>query len=104
MYITTAVILAVIGIILLANISNGVAAATGLVVAVLVAIIILKRNNEISQKTKNNRSGLKIITNVDVGGVFRLANIDGYDEDLELKVIRKHLYREGDYFWYESLG
>ena len=45
MYITTAVILAVIGIILLANISNGVAAATGLVVAVLVAIIILKRNN-----------------------------------------------------------
>ena len=101
MYITTAVILAVIGIILLANISNGVAAATGLVVAVLVAIIILKRNNEISQKTKNNRSGLKIITNVDVGGVFRLANIDGYDEDIELKVIRKHLYREGDYFWYE---
>ena len=101
MYITTAVILAVIGIILLANISNGVAAATGLVVAVLVAIIILKRNNEISQKTKNNRSGLKIITNVDVGGVFRLANIDGYDEDLELKVIRKHLYQEGDYFWYE---
>ncbi len=101
MYITTALIIAVIVILLLANISNGVAAATGLVIAVLIAIVILKRNNEIAQKTKNNRSDLKIITNVGVGGVFRLANIDGYDEDLELKVMRKHLYQEGDFFWYE---
>ncbi len=101
MYISIAIILAVIAIVLIANMSNGVAAATGLVVAVLVAIIILKRNSELVQKTKNKRSDLKIITNVGVGGVFRLANIDGYDEDLELKVMRKHMYQEGDYFWYE---
>lgn len=101
MYISTAIILAVIAIVLIASMSNGVAAATGLVVAVLVAIIVLKRNSELVQKTKNNRSDLKIITNVGVGGVFRLANIDGYDEDLELKVMRKHMYQEGDYFWYE---
>lgn len=101
MYITTALILGTILVIFLAGISNCIAAATGLVLAVLIAIVILKRNSEITAKTKNNRSGLKIISNVGVGGVFRLANIDGYDEDLELKVMRKHMYQEGDYFWYE---
>lgn len=101
MYLATALIIGVVLIASLAGMSNGIAAATGLVLAVLVAIVILKRNSEVSAKTKNNRSGLKIISNVGVGGVFRLANVDGYDEDLELKVMRKHMYQEGDYFWYE---
>ena len=43
MYITTAVILAVIGIILLANISNGVAAATGVMYAYWK--LLAERNN-----------------------------------------------------------
>lgn len=101
MYLATALIIGVILIAFLAGMSNGIAAATGLVLAVLVAIVILKRNQEVVSKNKNKRSDLKIITNVDVGGVFKLANIDGYDEDLELKVMRKHMYQEGDYFWYE---
>ena len=101
MYLATALIIGVILITFLAGMSNGIAAATGLVLAVLVAIVILKRNQEVVSKNKNKRSDLKIITNVDVGGVFKLANIDGYDEDLELKVMRKHMYQEGDYFWYE---
>lgn len=101
MYIATALIIGVVLIAFLAGMSNGIAAATGLVLAVLVTIVILKRNAEVTSKNKNNRSDLKIITNVGVGGVFKLANIDGYDEDLELKVMRKHMYQEGDYFWYE---
>ena len=101
MYLATALIIGIVLIAFLAGMSNGIAAATGLVLAVLVTIVILKRNAEVTSKTKNNRSDLKIITNVGVGGVFKLANIDGYDEDLELKVMRKHLYQEGDYFWYE---
>lgn len=101
MYLATALIIGIVLIAFLAGMSNGIAAATGLVLAVLVTIVILKRNAEVTSKTKNNRSDLKIITNVGVGGVFKLANIDGYDEDLELKVMRKHMYQEGDYFWYE---
>ena len=101
MYLATALIIGVVLIAFLAGMSNGIAAATGLVLAVLVTIVILKRNAEDTSKNKNNRSDLKIITNVGVGGVFKLANIDGYDEDLELKVMRKHMYQEGDYFWYE---
>lgn len=101
MYLATALIIGVVLIAFLAGMSNGIAAATGLVLAVLVTIVILKRNAEVTSKNKNNRSDLKIITNVGVGGVFKLANIDGYDEDLELKVMRKHMYQEGDYFWYE---
>lgn len=101
MYLATALIIGIVLIAFLAGMSNGIAAATGLVLAVLVTIVILKRNAEVTSKNKNNRSDLKIITNVGVGGVFKLANIDGYDEDLELKVMRKHMYQEGDYFWYE---
>lgn len=101
MYLATALIIGVVLIAFLAGMSNGIVAATGLVLAVLVTIVILKRNAEVTSKNKNNRSDLKIITNVGVGGVFKLANIDGYDEDLELKVMRKHMYQEGDYFWYE---
>lgn len=83
--------------------SNGTLSATGLVIAVILGIIILKRNFDLTQKlkTKNTKENELVINNVGVGGVFKLANVDGYDEDLTLKVKRKHMYQEGDYFWYE---
>ena len=42
-----------------------------------------------------------IIQNVQRGGVIRLLNVDGQNGDLDLKVVGRNLYMEGDYSWFE---
>lgn len=81
--------------------SSSVLAATLAVLAVLVVIFIVKRNMDLRKQTgSTKREKMHLhITNVDVGGVFKLSNVNG--EDLELKVMKRHLYQEGDFFWYE---
>ena len=41
------------------------------------------------------------ILNVEKGGVLQLQGVGEISEDLTLKVLAKHLYREGDFYWHE---
>ncbi len=81
--------------------STGAFSAIGLVLAVVAVIAIAKRNFDIKKNTSKYGEDLLIIQNVKEGGVIKLANVDGYDQDLDLKVIGRNLYMEGDYSWYE---
>lgn len=68
-----------------------------------ILIFAIGRNIGISNaasKTAKKSKSLDI-TNMDIGGVFKLANIKGYNEDLTLKVMHKHLYQQGNYMWFE---
>lgn len=81
--------------------STGFLAALGLIAAVLMIIVLAKRNFDLKQSMNKYPDDMRIIQNVKEGGVIKFANIDGYNEDLELKVIGRNLYMEGDYSWYE---
>lgn len=81
--------------------STGFLAALGLIAAVIMIIVLAKRNFDLKQNMSKYPEDMRIIQNVKEGGVIKLANIEGYDNDLELKVIGRNLYMEGDYSWYE---
>ena len=81
--------------------STGFLASLGLIAAVILIIALAKRNFDLKQSISKYPEDMRIIQNVKEGGVIKLANIDGYDQDLELKVIGRNLYMEGDYSWYE---
>lgn len=84
------------------SMSSGFLAALGLVFGVILVILIAKRNMDIKNSTKKRfADDMLVIQNVKEGGVIKLSNIDGYDSDLELKVVARNLYMEGDYSWYE---
>jgi len=76
---------------------NGVFLALGF----LLAFIILKRNFEINKNLYKTPENALHITNVDKGGIFELSGIGKQSENMTLKVLAKHLYQQGDYFWYE---
>ena len=73
------------------------------VLTILLLLIIIMRGislyNE-KQKLDKYKNKLDII-NVDKGGIFKLTGVGEYSEELTLKVLAKHLYKEGDYSWYE---
>lgn len=81
--------------------STGFLAAIGLIFAVVMIIVLAKRNFDLKQSLNKYPEDMRIIQNVKEGGVIRLANVEGYDTDLDLKVIGRNLYMEGDYSWYE---
>ncbi len=81
--------------------STGFLAALGLIAAVILIITLAKRNFDLKQNMTKYPEDLRIIQNVKEGGVIKIANLDEYDTDLELKVIGRNLYMEGDYSWYE---
>ncbi|MBQ3311636.1 DUF4178 domain-containing protein [bacterium] len=94
------VILAVVAFII--PMSSGLLASLGLIFTVVLIIALIRRNAELKEKCKENDYGDSlIIQNVREGGVIKLANVEGYNEDLELKVIGRNLYTEGDYSWFE---
>lgn len=102
MYILIYGIIFLVLIFALVPFSSSFLAIFGLILAVIMVIAIVKRNATMINKIKDKYpADALIIQNVDVGGVMKIANIDGYDEDLELKVIGKNLYVEGDYSWFE---
>ena len=75
----------------------------GLVLFALIlifGILVYKRNEEIAYRVNDTARDALHITNVDVGGVFKLTGVDTVN-DYTPKVIGKHLYKEGDYYWYE---
>lgn len=83
-------------------ISSGFISSLALIVAVVALLMMLKRNFEISKHNLNKQpEDMLIIQNVQKGGIIRVANVDGFDTDIDLKVINRNLYIEGDYSWYE---
>ncbi len=72
-----------------------------LAIAVLLAVIFIKRNQDLKKNIYKMPEDALHITNVDKGGVFKLTGVGEYSEELNLKVLAKHLYREGDFYWWE---
>ncbi len=100
--ITVIIILFVLAIVLAPIFSGALIAALLLLTAIVVGIIIWKRNYEMKKTVlKDYDSEKLIIQNVQRGGVIRLLNVDGQNGDLDLKVVGRNLYMEGDYSWFE---
>ena len=81
--------------------STGFLAALGLIFAGVLIIALAKRNFDLKQSMNKYPEDMRIIQNVKEGGVIKLSNVDGYEGDLDLKVIGRNLFMEGDYGWYE---
>ena len=75
------------------------------IIAIILSIFLLAafilRNNAIKKKIYSPLNNQLHLLNVDKGGVFTLTGVGENSEDMTLKVIAKHLYQEGDYYWYE---
>ena len=100
--ITVIIILFVLAIVLAHIFSGALIAALLLLTAIVVGIIIWKRNYEMKKTVLKDYDSEKLmIQNVQRGGVIRLLNVDGQDGDLDLKVVGRNLYMEGDYSWFE---
>lgn len=72
-----------------------------LILAVILAIVIILRNNEIKKNIYKIHPKALHITNVGRGGIIQLTGVGKDSEELTLKVLAKHLYQEGDFYWYE---
>jgi len=70
-------------------------------VAVMLGILIFYRNYTLSQRLKKTNAKDLHITNIEKGGVFKLTGVKGSTNEMTLKVLDKHLYQEGDFYWYE---
>ncbi len=101
MYIAIYGIIIFVIIVCIVPMSTGFLAALGLIFAVVLIIALAKRNFDLKQSMNKYPEDIRIIQNVKEGGVIKLANVEGYDTDLDLKVIGRNLYMEGDYSWYE---
>ena len=71
-----------------------------LILGIILAIVLIMRNRDLKKNIYKMPPDELHITNVDKGGVFRLNGVEGQGT-LTLKVIAKHLYQEGDFYWYE---
>lgn len=72
-----------------------------LLLGAVIAFAIFKRNTELKKNIyKVDEKELNIL-NLDKGGIFKLTGVGANLEELNLKVLAKHLYQEGDFYWYE---
>ncbi len=101
MYVAIYGIIILVVIACIVPMSTGFISALGLIFAVILIIALAKRNFDLKKSMKKYPEDLRIIQNVKEGGVIKIANLEGYDTDLDLKVIGRNLYMEGDYGWYE---
>ena len=72
-----------------------------LVLAVILGLIIWKRNSDLKKNIYKMPEDALHIVNVDKGGIFQIRGIGKDLEDMTLKVMTKHLYQQGDYYWWE---
>lgn len=72
-----------------------------LALGILLAVVFMKRNADLKKNIYKMPEDALHITNVDKGGVFKLTGVGEYSQELNLKVLAKHLYREGDFYWWE---
>jgi hypothetical protein len=72
-----------------------------LILGLLMVILIIWRNKELKKTIHKVPPNQPSMVNMDVGGVFELTGVGKDAEGMTLKVLRKHLYQEGDYYWHE---
>ena len=72
-----------------------------LVLALLLAFVLWKRNNDLKKNIYKMPEDALHIVNVDKGGIFQIRGVGKELEDMTLKVMTKHLYQQGDYYWWE---
>ena len=72
-----------------------------LIIAIAVLIVFIWRNADVQKQMYSIPTDALNIVNVDKGGVFTLTGVGKDSEEMTLKVLWKHLYQEGDFFWYE---
>jgi len=72
-----------------------------LIFSIILMITLLRRNVQLKHSiTKVDPKKLHVL-NLDKGGIFRLTGVGENYAEFNLKVLAKHLYRQGDYYWYE---
>ena len=71
------------------------------ILSIILLIVIIIRNNGLKKHLHKPTDNSLNILNADKGGVFVLSGVGENSEELTLKVISKHLYQEGDYYWFE---
>ncbi len=71
-------------------------------VAVMFVILIVMRNRDIKKNSKPDiDENALVIQNVKAGGIIKLTYLDGHNGEVNLKVLSRNLYTEGDFYWYE---
>ena len=72
-----------------------------LILSVGLIVLLVYRNISLKKTiTRVSENELHVL-NLDKGGVFRLTGVGQNSDEVNLKVLSKHLYRQGDYYWYE---
>ena len=72
-----------------------------LIFSVVLIALIVYRNISLKKTITIVPENELHVLNLDKGGVFRLTGVGYSSEEINLKVLAKHMYRQGDYYWYE---
>ena len=72
-----------------------------LALAAILLFLLWKRNTDLKKNIYKVPENALHITDVDKGGIFQLRGVGEELEDMTLKVMTKHLYQQGDYYWWE---
>lgn len=72
-----------------------------LAIAAIMAAALIYRNYTLHKTISKVSENELHVLNLDKGGVFRLTGVGPNSEEVNLKVLAKHMYRQGDYYWYE---
>ena len=71
-----------------------------LAMAICLIVVIFIRNSKLPKGSKRDRNELHVL-NLEKGGVFKVTGFVPESETLELTVLDKHLYKAGDFSWFE---
>ena len=71
------------------------------VLGIIIAYIIYKKNKAMHEITHDTDENALHVVNLDRGGVFKITGVGNKMEEMTLTVLAKHLYRQGEYYWYE---
>lgn len=72
-----------------------------IIFAVALIVLLIYRNISLKKTLSKVPENDLHVLNLDKGGVFRLTGVGSSSEEINLKVLAKHMYRQGDYYWYE---
>ncbi len=72
-----------------------------LILAVVLIAALVYRNNLLTKSLSKVPEKELHVLNLDKGGIFKLTGVGDNSDEINLKVLAKHLYRQGEYYWYE---
>lgn len=72
-----------------------------LILSVVLIALLVCRNILLKKTISRVPENELHVLNLDKGGIFRLTGVGTNSDEVNLKVLSKHLYRQGDYYWYE---